>query len=195
MSGDKMDRAASCAPVTRSQRKRISWLTFLVLSLAFSCAGHRPASDTDSVRNFVQNFYDWYVPFALDLHSDRPSELVVRKRPSDFSPTLIRELKEDSDAQSRVPDEIVGLDFDPFLAAQDPCERYEVVSVRKDKQSFFVSVRGTGGCESHGELDIDAEVVANNSNWLFTNFHYPRLGGDLVTTLKNLRDERKQNLQ
>jgi hypothetical protein len=167
-------------------------LAFLTLAVALSCSGHGTAEESNSVRDFVQDFFSWYVPLSAQIPSDRPSELVTKKRPSAFDSTLARELKEDSDAQSKDPAEIVGLDFDPFLAAQDPCERYEVVGVRKEGENFLVSVRGVGGCEDHKDPDVVAEVVSSNGNWLFTNFHYPRLGGsDLLSILKKLRDDRK----
>jgi hypothetical protein len=171
-------------------------LAFLMLAVALSCSGHGTTTDSDSVRNFVQDFYSWYVPTSAQGPADRPSDLVLKKRPAAFDSTLARELKEDADAQSKSPGDIVGLDFDPFLAAQDPCERYEVVAVRKEVESFRVSVRGSGGCENHEEPDVVAEVIAKDGGWLFANFHYPRsAGGDLLSILKKLRDDRKQDLK
>ena len=167
-------------------------LTFATLTVVFSCSGAKAPSDTDAVRDFVQKFYDWYVPSSR-ASSDRPAEIVLRERPSAFDSTLARGLKEDSDAQSKVAGDIVGLDFDPFLAAQDPCERYELVGVRKSGESYLATVRGVGGCENHEEADVDAEVISRDGAWVFTNVRYPRLGGDLLTTLQKLRDDRKAN--
>jgi hypothetical protein len=176
-----------------SRRKLSSALTFLLFTVAVSCSGNGPASESDGARDFVRDFYDWYVP-ASDVFRDRPSELVLEKRPSALDPALARELKEDSDAQAKAPGDIVGLDFDPFLASQDPCERYEVMSVSKKGQSYLVDVHGVGRCEDHQEADLVAEVAARNGNWLFINFHYPRLGaGDLMTILKKLRQDREQS--
>jgi hypothetical protein len=175
------------------RRKFSSALTVLLFAVVVSCSGNGPASESDGARDFVKNFYDWYVP-ASETSKDRPSEVVLEKRPSAFDPALARELKEDSDAQSKAPTEIVGLDFDPFLASQDPCERYEVVAVRKNGQSYLVDVHGVGRCEDHQEADVAAEVVARNGDWLFINFHYPRLGaGDLITILKGLRQDREKS--
>jgi hypothetical protein len=168
-------------------------MALVIMGALVSCAKDETNSDNDAVRAFVQSFYDWYVPTSRQVSADRPSALVLRERPSAFDPNLAGELKEDSDAQAKAPGDIVGLDFDPFLAAQDPCERYEVLDVRKDAQNYRVSVRGRGGCETHEEPDVDAEIISRDGTWLFTNFHYPRSGGtDLLTTLKKLRDDRKQ---
>jgi hypothetical protein len=163
-----------------------------MVAVVLSCSGDQATPDSDSAKAFVQGFYDWYVPESRQTSSDRPSDLVLKQRSSAFDSALSRELKEDADAQSRVQGEIVGLDFDPFLAAQDPCERYEVVGVQKNAESYLVTVRGVGGCENHQDPDVAAEVIARDGAWLFTNFHYPRSGGgDLLTILNKLRDDRK----
>jgi hypothetical protein len=44
---------------------------------------------------------------------------IVLKSKYAFSPELASKLKEDLAAQEKSPGEIVGLDFDPFLNAQD----------------------------------------------------------------------------
>src|SRR5262249_33155263 len=121
--------------------------------------GASPPTEADIgvVQDFVQEFYSWYVPVAANSRSGRPSDLALSTRPSAFDPSLARQLKEDSDAQAKVPGDIVGLDFDPFLAAEDPCERYEVVNVHTKAESYLVGVRGVGGCEKHDEADVIAE--------------------------------------
>jgi hypothetical protein len=174
-----------------------------MLAMVVSCAGHddnrssattqgESKPDTELARKFVQEFYDWYVPIAVNGHSGRASDLALQSRHSAFDSSLAGQLKEDSSAQAKVQGDIVGLDFDPFVAAQDPCERYEVVNVRSKAQSYLVDVRGVGGCEKHSEPDLTAEVVFNNGAWLFTNFHYPGpLASDLLTILKKLRADRQ----
>jgi hypothetical protein len=153
-----------------------------------------PSNDTDTgaVQDFVQEFYSWYVPVAHNSRSGRSSDLALKTRPSAFDPSLARQLKEDSDAQEKVQGDIVGLDFDPFLGAQDPCERYEVVNVDKKEENYLVGVRGAGGCEKHDEVDVIAEVASRNGALSFVNFHYPHLDkSDLLTILKKLRDDRR----
>jgi len=145
------------------------------------------------VRDFVQEFYSWYVPVAANSRSGVPSDVALNTRSTAFDPSLARQLKEDSDAQAKVPGDIVGLDFDPFLASQDPCDRYEVMNVDKKAENYLVGVRGVGGCEKHNEADVIAEVASRNGASLFVNFHYPGLNhSDLLTILKGLRDDRKK---
>ena len=167
------------------------------LTMTVSCTGHDGRSssapaETKVVRDFVQDFYNWYVPAATNIGSGRPADLALQNRPSAFDPALARRLKEDSDAQAKVPDDIVGLDFDPFLAAQDPCERYEVMNAEAKAQHYLVAVRGVGGCEKHDAADVIAEVASVNGAWVFVNFHYPgERQSDLLTVLKRLRDDRR----
>jgi len=157
--------------------------------------GASPSTEADIgvVQDFVQEFYSWYVPVAANSRSGRPSDLALHTRPSAFDPSLVRQLKEDSDAQEKVLGDIVGLDFDPFLAAQDPCDRYEVVTVDPKAESYLVGVRGVGGCKKHDEVDVIVEVASRNGALSFINFHYPGVdnGDDLLALLKRLRDDRR----
>jgi FlaG/FlaF family flagellin (archaellin) len=82
-----------------------------------------------SCRDFVQRFYDWYVPIALKDNAGNPSDRALRYKSHAFSPELLTQLKEDSTAQAKAKGEIVGLDFDPFLNSQHPGERYTAEKV------------------------------------------------------------------
>jgi len=183
--------------------KLMSSLIFIV-AITVSCSGHDgkssspaaagtpAATDTKVVQDFVQDFYNWYVPAVASRGSARPADIALRDRASAFDPSLARQLKEDSDAQAKVHDDIVGLDFDPFLFAQDACQRYEVLNVQKRPDSYLVDVRGVGGCEKHDAVDVIAEVASRNGAWVFVNFHYP--GPDatnLMAVLKQLSDARR----
>jgi hypothetical protein len=183
------------------------WGLLFVLALVGSCGGNgvnssnAPTSDSSSksseadtrvVQDFVQEFYSWYVPAAANKRSSTASDMALETRPSAFDASLARQLKEDSDAQAKVKGDIVGLDFDPFLAAQDPCERYEVVDVQKKAESYLVGVRGVGGCEKHDKADVIAEVASKNGTLSFVNFHYPGFpDGDLLTLLRKMREDRR----
>src|SRR5215475_566354 len=60
-----------------------------------------PSNDADVgvVRDFVQEFYSWYVPVAANSRSGVPSDVALNTHLSAFDPSLARQLKEDSDAQ------------------------------------------------------------------------------------------------
>src|SRR5689334_19920193 len=100
----------------------LSWVVLYSLP-ALSVSGQQLPG---SPQRFVQRFYDWYVPLAIKSDSTPSWNQVLRYRGSSLSSELVRRLREDADAQAKVKGEMVGLDFDPFLNAQDPCERYRV---------------------------------------------------------------------
>ncbi|MEA2552688.1 MAG: hypothetical protein QOJ65_864, partial [Fimbriimonadaceae bacterium] len=95
----------------------------------------RSPSEAASVRRFVQDFYDWYIPMEnrrdearlnkVKLHKkdqadEMPDEIVaINSRPEMFSRELRHALLEDRKAQEKNSDYIVGIDFDPFTDAQD----------------------------------------------------------------------------
>ena len=143
------------------------------LTMAVSCTGHdgrsssREAADskTDNkaditaVQDFVQDFYNWYAPASASRRSERPADLALHDRPAAFDPALARQLKEDSDAQVKVHDDIVGLDFDPFL-----CSR-SLWTLRSDERrseraalfgrcawSWRLREARYGGCHCRGRL-------------------------------------------
>lgn len=74
----------------------------------------------EAVKDFVQQFYAWYVPVALQAadHFQQGWTVAVKERGSAFSRDLKLALTEDQEAQAKVSGYIVGLDFDLFLAAQ-----------------------------------------------------------------------------
>src|SRR5581483_8867541 len=76
-----------------------------------------PASGTTSPKDFVQSFYNWYV-FKKDNEADvKGMDAVLKEKRQLLDATLCKQLQEDQDAADKAPGEIVGLDFDPFVAA------------------------------------------------------------------------------
>jgi len=168
-----------------------------MLASAVSCSERKENSssearpDTDAVKKFVQEFYDGYMPLTTKSNSGPASDLALRDRPQAFDAQLLGRLKEDSEAQAKAKGDLVGLDFDPFLGSQDPCDRYDVVNVTSKEAHYLVDVRGSGGCEKHDQADVTAEVVSTNGMWQFSNFHYPGPPAyDLLTILKKLKEDR-----
>jgi len=181
------------------------WLLLFSLVATASLSGHaqgvsvslpshpKGAPDVEkSCRNFVQQFYDWYVK--------RPeSSRALNYRSSAFSPELSRRLKEDDEAQAKVPGVIVGMDFDPFLSGQDPGDHYVVSRIK---------LKGEYTCWAEVNLawsknpSVAAELVNNAGPWHFANFYYPSgensdfaasvSGGGLLTMLKELHEDRQK---
>jgi len=164
-------------------------LCALIVTPCFSAQAHRLGGQAEerSVRRFVQGFYDWYV--ALKDGRESPLEVAVKRRRSDFGPALWRALREDLAAQAKSPGEVVGLDWDPFLASQDPDPHYSVGAIKHKGGIYFVSVRGVAAGKPPGETVVIPKVEKHQGSWKFTNFLYPK-SDDLLDTLRLLRQDR-----
>jgi len=135
-----------------------------------------------SAREFVQGFYAWYVPIASGDTKLTPSDIALNKRRSAFSDELFQRLKEDSNAQSHC-NEIVGIDFDPFLNGQDVAQRYEIGEIKWDGRTYRANVYGIWYGVKDKQSDVVPEFVQSKGRWYFVNFHYPDIGTDLLAIL------------
>ncbi|HEY0778278.1 MAG TPA: hypothetical protein VGD56_09955 [Gemmatirosa sp.] len=143
-----------------------------------------------SPHQFVERFYDWYVPRAGQSGAQPAWTSALSVRAADLNPDLARALREDADAQAHAAGEIVGIDADPFLGGQDPCERYEVGAARPDAAGYAVEVYGVCGGKRHDAPDVVAEIAAVGDSWQFVNFRYPAVHSDLRRALQQARDDR-----
>jgi hypothetical protein len=148
-------------------------------------------SAATSPESFVQAFYDWYVPRGLANQEGPAWAFVMRERATLLTPELAQALSEDVRAQAVADGELVGLDFDPFLASQDPCERYVAGQVTGGGRVSRIEVYSVCSGRRSERPDVIAEVVQRDGAWVFANFHYPREQTDLVTVLRQLRDSRQ----
>jgi hypothetical protein len=143
-----------------------------------------------SPRGFVQRFYDWYVPKAVE-HSSAPAwNVALQAKGSSFSPELRVKLRKDSAAQARAEGEIVGLDFDPFLNGQDPDPHYQVKKIRRRGERYRVSIDSSSTANSSNNPSVIAEVMQQRGQWRFVNFRYAN-GRDLLSILKALNSSRE----
>lgn len=149
----------------------------------------RPAVDSARVaRETVARFYGWYVPAAQRAGADMRA---LRDTRWHFNPALVTALRADSAATVANPGEIVGLDMDPFLNSQDPCNHYAPTAVRRDGATFLVDVVGSGGCASHREPDVTVRVAFRGTTPVFINFLYPKpANDDLLGVLRQLAADR-----
>ena len=174
----------------------ICWLVLVVFPSALPAQQQGDLQTSKSVHDFVQQFYGWYVPQALSNHHGSAWDLALKDKGDEFSPNLLQASKEDSDAQAKAKNDIVGLDFDPFLNTQDPCKRYEVGTVTQTGSDYRVEVYGICSGKKKAKPDVVCEVGRRNSRWEFVNFHYPNLmkdysnSADLLAILKLLREQR-----
>ncbi len=169
----------------------------LILALAFVVAptmavgpvAAAPAG-AEQARAFVQAFYDWYVKGTID------SDAALKKKPAYFSPELTKALEADEAAAAKSPGDIVGLDFDPFLNAQDICSPYKVGAVKQVGNAYEVEVLGSCADTKPGQPDVIARLVRHGASWMFVDFIYParddQAQQDLFAILKALQQERDQ---
>ncbi|MCC2671566.1 MAG: hypothetical protein K0Q72_4037 [Armatimonadetes bacterium] len=128
--------------------------------------------------------------------SCRQAVQAFRNRPRDFSATLRQGLAEDLAAAKKSPDEIVSLDFEPFVNSQDPASRYVARKVTRSGQSYRVAVHAVVDGKVSETPDVVPELVIWRGHWTFVNFHYPgsegEAGTNLLKLLRELRDARRK---
>jgi hypothetical protein len=180
-------------------------LTVFAFALALatcSAVSARPVPAADSAEKsaltFTQKFYDWYLAGNKRLRDTPEAGSMIQKCRSSFSKELMKRLDEDAAASAKRKDEIVGLDFDPVLNAQDFAARYVASHVTHRGKSYFAEVRSISGGKKSARIDVQPELVQSGKTWVFVNFHYPAAGkgepkSDLLGILKQLRDDRAKN--
>lgn len=136
-----------------------------------------------SSREFVQEFYQWYVSVALS-DSDTPAwDTALKRKGSDFSPELSRLLREDSADQATCSD-LIGLDFDPFLSTQDPADHYDVGDISHEGQDYRAAIFSAEDGKRSEKPQVTAEFSEHEGHWFFVNFYY-RQGGNLLEILRS----------
>lgn len=187
-------------PVSRGAVRPLVALTF---SLTLLCAaalaqatGSAPIQDTQaqSAKAFVQSFYDWYTG-EMQKNEDGPVSDPLKSKRWPFSPTIVAALRADQEAQAKTPDDVVGIDFDPYLNAQDTCFPYKTGKVTASGSQYRVEVFDSNCSPSHPEIPtVIAVVEKKGASWRFVNFIYPGEPGqpdtDLLKVLKSLQEER-----
>lgn len=111
---------------------------------------------TEIVQKFVQNFYLWYVPQATVQQTLPAYYRVLFGKMSYVTTELAAALRADSTARNDDKSARELLNFDPFLASQDPCDAYEAGEVRRVGSAFHVRVRPMCIVPS---VQVDAPVV------------------------------------
>lgn len=109
----------------------------------------------------------------------------------DLSPDLMTALQADRDASIANDEEIVGLDFDPFINAQDVCERYVAGRAIDRDTTMDVAVYDT--CDWGHPLVPDAIYVLQRrgARWVLVDIRYGG-GQSLLEVLAYYAEQRKQ---
>jgi hypothetical protein len=117
---------------------------------------------------FVKKFYDWFLPLSnkpIDRKNPVSPIAVLNQRPEYFDEPLRKAILDDAAEKAKHPYELVGLDFDPFLDANDNVLGYKLGNVKQVGNKFWIEI-------SVGD-HIIAEVMKADGSWKFTNFFYP----------------------
>ena len=144
-----------------------------------------PDSSAQSAAHFVQAFYEWY-----KRTGDR-YEVAVRDSAGFFDPVLLSAMRLDLVAQAGSPGAVSGLDWDPVLATQDPCDPYQVSGTTRRGDTILVAVNGM--CADRPpqvQPDVIAEVRRVGRRWVFVDFRHAEDLGSLRQDLKALREGR-----
>ena len=183
-------------PTDPTRRTRAQSLV-IGISICLTLSTHAGAQATpktlaDSATRAVQRFYDWYVPMAAKPKGRDAVMLAATRGPLEFDRELVRWLRIDSTARARNADEVDGLDGDPYLNSQDPCNRYVAIAARADGASFLVGVVGKGGCPAHTTPDITVKLGRSGARWIVLEFLGPERNNEgLIPLLKQLHPKSK----
>jgi hypothetical protein len=174
-------------------------LSLILGPAAASGAGNPSASavvvfaSEEGAKAFVQGFYDWYVGKILAASRKKSGggfgfDDALKQRPDWFSPELKRLLLEDVAASSKCKDEVVGLDWDPFLESQENPSVYAVGKAEKIAQGFRVSVDDKKLPKGDHNPVAQADVTFVGGHWTFVDFVQqptdPKFRQGLIAILK-----------
>lgn len=166
----------------KTSARRALCLVAIFAVAMFSSLKLNAQSTAPSARAFVSQFYDWYAPQALQDRAEPAWRIALKKKGEEFAPPLVRLLRADSAAQDKCED-LVGLDFDPFLNSQDPAQHYEVGEITHEGSIYKAEIYSVQAGQRGNKPDVSASFERSDGRWMFINFYYPD-GGDLVTILK-----------
>lgn len=136
----------------------------------------------------MQRFYDWYAPIARESSAGGPAwNIVLNDSSALLGSTLLAALRADSASQAAAVGEIAGIDFDPFLSAQDPCEKYKAGPDSASGDSVVVKVQALCGTQTYHATEVILRLAPNGVTWVIGNIRYPEVGSDLLTQLHSLQ--------
>jgi hypothetical protein len=98
-----------------------------------------------------------------------------------FAPSLLEKIDRANRLQEATPDEIVGIDFNPFTNAQEEATGYRVTGTARDGKDAVVTV--VVNFEST-PMRVRVRLAPSGDSWLVSNLHYDE--GDLVAILDGL---------
>jgi hypothetical protein len=167
----------------------------LALSLSASAQERVTQSAGSSCRVFVRKFYSWYLANVSREKANRDGFVALKFRSSLFSPSIVRALQEDNEAQEKAGSDLVSLDGDPFVGGDGLAENYIVEKVMVENGQCWAEVHAVWEGREDKTPDVTPELAIKNGRWLFVNFYFPSptdpKGWNLLSALKALRQGEK----
>lgn len=168
----------------------------LVFSVSVFGREERQKDTAESCRAFVGRFYTWYMAKAVGPTGLSKPKLAWGLRSYVFSPDLVRQLREDFEAQEKAGSDLVSLDADPFTGPDGAAERYVVERVTIKGRMCWAEVHGVWEGKERETPDVTPELEFKDGRWIFLNFYFPSPSApkarDLLGTLKAHREFRKK---
>ncbi len=166
--------------------KHAIYLSLATIMVGGSVSGETGMDKNFSATAFVQDFVHWYLPLAIKNDAVPSWTVAIRTRRSIFSKTLYEQLRCDAVAEKEHED-VVGLDFDPFLYSQDPDTDYAVKMVNKNGNIYRISIspKNSPNVKEYSIVDLSFGI----GGWKIENVEYPG-SGTLLSALAALRKER-----
>jgi hypothetical protein len=176
----------------------------VVVALSLLCSSsvlaQEPQSQngSSSCRQFVRNFYSWYLASASKATQEKAGDVAIERRSYVFSTAILQALREDKEAQDKAGSDLVSLDGDPFVGGDGLSEDYVVGRVTIKGTRCWAEVHAVWGGKVDRTPDVTAELIMKNDRWLFVNFYFPTdsdpKGWNLLTALQALRRGEKQSI-
>ena len=154
-----------------------------LLALGSACSA-RHDSVTTGAAAALQSFYDAYLP----AFEQGRSRAFLDDTTTLISPALRQALIADYQASAADSSEVVGLDFDPFLNSQDPCNSYRVGADSSVGAQHLVPVRAV--CPSDTTLAAIGVLERSATGWTLIDLKYPSDTSTLQGVLARLAKDR-----
>jgi ABC-type transporter MlaC component len=151
-------------------------LTAAVFALAFAAAA--PAGPAEVVKEVYSRH------FAHEQRFDRSLEKVR----DHFAPTLLALLDADARAAAAAPGEIVGLDFDPLVFAQQEADGWSTGAAAIDGATARVPVELRTGAE---RVRLTVHLANAGGRWRISDLDYGET--TLAKALRQLAAERQRH--
>ena len=159
----------------------------------------RQQDTRESCREFVESFYGWYLTAAPRNNLGPAAELALKEKPYLFSSELIRQVREDFEAQEKAGSDLVSLDADPFIGADGPPERYVVEKITTKQNSCWADVHFVWDGKQVEAPSVTPKMRFQDGRWRFVDFYFYSFSPSgapkrwsLLSELTKLRKSRKK---